>query len=559
MKNEQENSGKIPGVDYLIYSLDRAFRLTSISPSLKTYLGFQSEKLIGRPLADAGFLSLDSMDQALADAGRVFSGETIPPAEYRFISREGKVRFGAVESSPRYRQGVVVEVVSVVWDITGKKLTEKTHRESEELNRIILSEISDAIVITDDSGRIILAAGNVEAVFRISAEEARQKGKLAKLLGSEGGTDRVKLEKAGEILTLEKEIVNAAGERRVLLITVKQVNIRGGTVLYCCRDITERKRAEEDFRSAAAELQTTFDTMSDLVMVVDPQYRVARANQALAEALNLPLAKILGKPCHQMVHGTDRPPEYCPHTRAIQEGQESRTEAREERLNGDFLITANPMFSGTGCLFGTVCVMHDISGIRKTEEALKKAALETLKALSQLVEASDPYTAGHSSRVTDLSIKIAREMGLSPEDIEILRVAGFLHDLGKIGIPGSVLNKPTRLTQAERIMIQSHPVVSAQTSEGVEAFKAAVPVIRHHHERWDGTGYPSGLKGEGIPRLARILAVADSLDAMLSERPYRRQRTEDEAIKELEKGTGSQWDPGVVQVALKIMKAQAEI
>ncbi len=148
-------------------------------------------------------------------------------------------------------------------------------------------------------------------------------------------------------------------------------------------------------------------------------------------------------------------------------------------------------------------------------------------------------------------------MGLSPEDIEILRVAGFLHDLGKIGIPGSVLNKPTRLTQAERIMIQSHPVVSAQTSEGVEAFKAAVPVIRHHHERWDGTGYPSGLKGEGIPHLARILAVADSLDAMLSERPYRRQRSQEEAIKELEKCNGSQWDPKVVQVALKLMTTQA--
>ncbi len=554
--NKQENSKEILGGEYLIYSLDRAFRLTSISLTLKTYLGFQPEKLIGRPLADAGFLSLDSMDQALADAGRVFSGEIIPPAEYRFISREGKVRFGAVESSPRYRQGVVVEIVSVVRDVTENKQDEKNYRESEELNRIILSEISDAIVITDDSGRIILAAGNVEAVFRCSAEEARQKGKIAKLLGSEGA-DRVKLEQSGEILTLEKEIVNAAGDRRFLLITVKRVNIKGGTVLYCCRDITERKRAEEDLRSAAAELQATFDTMSDLVMIVDPRHRVVRANQAMAEALQLPISKIIGKPCYQLVHGTGQPPEYCPHNRAIKDGEENRTEAREELLKRDFLITAKPTFTGTGCLFGSVHVMHDISGIRRTEEALKKAALETLKALSQLVEASDPYTAGHSSRVTDLSIRIAREMGLSPEDIEILRVAGFLHDLGKIGIPGSVLNKPTRLTQAERIMIQSHPVVSAQTSEGVEAFKAAVPVIRHHHERWDGTGYPSGLKGEGIPHLARILAVADSLDAMLSERPYRRQRSQEEAIKELEKCNGSQWDPKVVQVALKLMKTQA--
>ncbi|MFQ6001886.1 MAG: HD-GYP domain-containing protein, partial [Anaerolineae bacterium] len=186
------------------------------------------------------------------------------------------------------------------------------------------------------------------------------------------------------------------------------------------------------------------------------------------------------------------------------------------------------------------------------EEALKNAAVETVEALSRVVEVNDPYTAGHSSTVTEIAIKIAQEMGLRNEERDTLRIAAPLHDVGKVGISSAVLNKPARLTQAEWVMIQAHPVASAQMAERVTAFKEAVPIIRHHHERWDGTGYPDGLKGEEIPLLARILAVADGFEAMTSERPYRWARTEEEALAELKKGAGSQWDPKVVEVFVKM-------
>ncbi len=191
---------------------------------------------------------------------------------------------------------------------------------------------------------------------------------------------------------------------------------------------------------------------------------------------------------------------------------------------------------------------------REAGEALKRAALETVKAVSSIVEASDPYTSGHSAMVTEIAIEIAQEMGLVNGQLDTVRIAGPLHDVGKVGIPSSVLNKPAGLTEAEWVMVRAHPVVSANVAEQVTAFQAAVPVIRHHHERWDGTGYPDGLKGEEIPLLARILAVADGFEAMTSERPYRRARTEEEALAELEKGTGTQWDPEVVKVFLKLRK-----
>jgi len=185
-------------------------------------------------------------------------------------------------------------------------------------------------------------------------------------------------------------------------------------------------------------------------------------------------------------------------------------------------------------------------------ERLKTQNLETISALAAAVEAKDPYTSGHSEKVTQFATTIAEKMGLSDDQVENLRVAGLLHDIGKIGIPDSVLNKPARLTSAERVMINSHSVVSAEIVGKIEALAHLVPIIRHHHEWHDGNGYPDGLKGEEIPLLARILAVADGFEAMTSQRPYRWARSEEEALAELQKGAGTQWDPKVVEVFVKM-------
>ncbi len=189
-------------------------------------------------------------------------------------------------------------------------------------------------------------------------------------------------------------------------------------------------------------------------------------------------------------------------------------------------------------------------------ERLKTQNLQTISALAAAVEAKDPYTSGHNEKVTQFAVAIAEKMELSPDEIEDLRVAGLLHDIGKIGIPDSVLNKPARLTSAERIMINSHPVIAAEIVGKIEALTHLVPPIRHHHEWYDGNGYPDGLKEEEIPLMARILAVADGFEAMTSERPYRRPLTEEEALAELGKGAGTQWDPQVVEVFVKIMKKE---
>jgi putative nucleotidyltransferase with HDIG domain len=163
--------------------------------------------------------------------------------------------------------------------------------------------------------------------------------------------------------------------------------------------------------------------------------------------------------------------------------------------------------------------------------------------LSAEIERRDPYTMGHSARVTALARTIAERMDCDSEDIEALRLGGPLHDIGKLTISDDVLLKPGRLDENELRQIREHPTAGAKMIRGVSSLEPALACVLHHHERWDGGGYPEGLKGEAIPRSARILAVADAFDAMTTTRPYREAMPVHEAIEEVGRCAGSQFDP----------------
>ncbi|HEX6972472.1 MAG TPA: HD-GYP domain-containing protein [Limnochordia bacterium] len=179
---------------------------------------------------------------------------------------------------------------------------------------------------------------------------------------------------------------------------------------------------------------------------------------------------------------------------------------------------------------------------------LRDAHLETIRALASALDAKDPNTRGHSERVARWAVAIARSMHLSDADIEIIEHAGVLHDIGKIAIKDAVLHKAGRLTEEERRLVEAHPAVGASIIQRIPCLRGAVALIRHHHERYDGTGYPEGLSGKSIPLGARILAVADAFDAMSMDRSYHRGLTFEEAISELWEGRGSQFDPEIVEI-----------
>lgn len=182
----------------------------------------------------------------------------------------------------------------------------------------------------------------------------------------------------------------------------------------------------------------------------------------------------------------------------------------------------------------------------------RAAFLHTLAALAQAVDARDPHTAGHAQRVTEYVLLLADAVQVAPLDYHHLQIATPLHDIGKIGISDAILRKPGRLSSAEFAEMRSHPLKGAMLLEALPEFTAALPIVRSHHEHWDGTGYPDGLIGEAISPLARMVTVADVFDALTSDRSYRRALTVAEACQYLEKNTGTLFDPGHAQAFLQL-------
>ena len=183
---------------------------------------------------------------------------------------------------------------------------------------------------------------------------------------------------------------------------------------------------------------------------------------------------------------------------------------------------------------------------------MKQSFLDTVESLTAAIDAKDPYTKGHSSRVADYAVAIANKLGYGADLQDKVRCLALLHDAGKIGVKEEILNKPLRLTKNEFAIIKRHPVVGGEIVKNIKMLPGGEKVIRHHHERFDGSGYPDGLVGQQIPEIARIITVVDSFDAMTSDRPYRRALTDTEAFEELRSCSGSQFDQHMVKLFTEI-------
>jgi HD-GYP domain-containing protein (c-di-GMP phosphodiesterase class II) len=187
------------------------------------------------------------------------------------------------------------------------------------------------------------------------------------------------------------------------------------------------------------------------------------------------------------------------------------------------------------------------AAIREAHERLQRANVEVIESLTSALDARDPYTAGHSRRVSEYACAIGAAMGLGRDQLNEIRIGALLHDVGKIGISDSILLKPGKLTPEENALIQEHPSIGRRILEGVHGLKPYFAVVELHHENWDGTGYPHGLRGEETPLTARIVKIADAYDAMTSDRPYRQGMSHEKALAVFEQISGSQLDPSVVE------------
>jgi putative nucleotidyltransferase with HDIG domain len=191
--------------------------------------------------------------------------------------------------------------------------------------------------------------------------------------------------------------------------------------------------------------------------------------------------------------------------------------------------------------------------LNRTYDQLRVRYMDTVEALRVVVDAKDIYTRGHSDRVSYYAVRLGRAMGLPASDIELLRVSGIFHDVGKIGTADDILSKSERLNREEYEEIKKHPMKGAQILSAISMFKNVVPIVQSHHERYDGRGYPLGLQGEAIPKLSRIISVVDAFDAMTSDRQYRTRLDFEHARNQLIQGSGSQFDQAVVAKFLELL------
>jgi len=208
----------------------------------------------------------------------------------------------------------------------------------------------------------------------------------------------------------------------------------------------------------------------------------------------------------------------------------------------------NPLLS----LFVAVPVVLSVRSFQ-AEARLRKETVEAVLKMAESIDYRDTGTYEHSERLTQLSTRLATALGLAPEHVEEIALASKVHDLGKIGISNDILLKTGPLTPEERAIMEEHPVIGANILASYSAFKGSMPIVRHHHERWDGNGYPDGLKGEQIPVGARILTVVDSFDAMTSDRPYRKGLPVREAVDRLKDGMGGQFDAQICAAFIQML------
>jgi PAS domain S-box-containing protein/putative nucleotidyltransferase with HDIG domain len=329
-------------------------------------------------------------------------------------------------------------------------------------------------------------------------------------------------------------------------------------VLGVLRDVTERKKAEDSLRKSEERFRGLVETSSDWVWEMDRNSHYTYVSPKVRDILGHEPQELLGHTPFEFMHQREgRRVSKIVRRFADAHLPFALLENTCTHKDGHSVVletSAVPILDSDGGFLGYRGIDRDITERKKVEQELQhslkrleKTMESTIEAITTTIETRDPYTTGHQMRVTDLACTIAKVMELPPTQIEGIRVTGLLHDIGKIAIPTEILSKPGKLSEVEFSMIKTHAQTGYNILKKIEFAWPVARAVLQHHERWNGSGYPHGLRGENILLEARILAVADVMEAMASHRPYRPSVGLDKALDEISKNSGILYDPAVAK------------
>jgi PAS domain S-box-containing protein/putative nucleotidyltransferase with HDIG domain len=359
---------------------------------------------------------------------------------------------------------------------------------------------------------------------------------------------------------LEHRAIRADGEVRHLLVRTKVVRDAGGKIVKhygALQDVTEHRRAERKYRDL-------FENANEAIVIAQGG-KIAFLNPAAARLVGHSVHELLGKPVGLGIHPDDRERvlqrhphrtmsddtlRVAPHRLMYPDGSVRWVKTNTVSIDWD----GKPAW--LNFLVDITDRMEAEEKLESTLDNLRKAIGGTIQVIVQVVERRDPYTAGHQRRVADLARSIATEMGLSHDMIDGIRIAAMMHDIGKISVPAEILSKPGSLSRLEFGLIKEHPRTGYEILKDVEFPWPIAEIVYQHHERLDGSGYPRGLKGPGQLLEARIIALADVVEAIASHRPYRPSLGIDVALEEIRNMKGKLYDPNVVDAALRLFETK---
>ncbi|MDP2852926.1 MAG: PAS domain S-box protein, partial [Smithellaceae bacterium] len=491
-------------------------------------------------------------------------------AEGWYPNLGGKNRYIVFDAAPiRDDNGKLIAAIETLQDITKRKQAEDALQESEERYRTILENIEDGYFEVDIAGNFTFFNDSVCRMVGYTRSEMMG-------MNNRQYTDKEnsqisyqafnKVFRTGEPSRgIDYEIIGKDGTKLYIQSSVSLIrNTSGQPIGFrgIMRNITERKQAEEACRNAEERYRTLFEQSPNGILLIDTETgKTIESNETARKQLGYTREEFAALRVSDY-EVLETPEETAKHIQKIIQGGIDDFETQHRTKSGEIrnvhVWAKTIQLSNRNFIY---TLLQDITEHRHAEkqlqdtlESLRKAVGTTIQVMVSVVESRDPYTAGHQIRSADLARAIATEMELPQNTIEGLRMAGSIHDIGKLSIPAEILSKPTKLTNLEFSLIKEHARRGYEMLKDIESPWPLAQIVYQHHERMDGSGYPRNLKGEEILIEARILSVADVVEAMASHRPYRPGLGIDAALSEIEKNKGIFYDEAVVDACLRLFR-----